>query len=241
MSTSASASASAFHYFPALPPELRFLIWEAALSAPSVWAAVRVPRPASNRKKSVFNMAFVGTAPPTVALSCKEAWRLLKQSYPERIHGPGGSTAKTRPYWVNLHHTVVYLGSPVDAVAILASFDADALSKFQHVALVWNTNIAHFGAVARACQRLATTCPALCTIIVEFYRRVSARDSVKPLEKPLTPESAAYYAGIPAYTGPQLDGQLRHPRYFRDQLLRLFGASPPRLHFLAPDAVQGLP
>ena len=178
-------------------------------------------------------MTFVGPAPAVAGMSSKESWRLLKQSYVDQIRGPGGSTGKTRPSWVNLNHTVVYLGDPSDTREVLAGFDAETLSKFKHVALAWH--ISQFGPLARACQRLATTCPALCTIIIQWC------ESAELLQQSLTLETAAYYADIPAYTWRQLEYQKLDTPYFRSQLLQYFGAPPPRLHLLAPDSGRGLP
>lgn len=218
-------AAPSFHLFPALPPELRSQIWESALSVPAVWAATRVSHTGDDVDSDTCEftvMDFVGPAPPLAGISSREAWCLLKRSYVKPIHGPQGRTGKRKAHWVNLSHTVVFFGGVLYVEDILAGFDADALSRFQHVAFTWH--ISQFGPLLRACRHLATICPALNTIIIQC---------VKGLPQPLTPETAAHYAEVPAYTGHELDWQEIDTPYLRSQLLQYFGASPPRLHLLA--------
>jgi hypothetical protein len=152
-----------------------------------------------------------------------------------------GSTGKTRPYWVNLNLTVVYLGNPVNTVEILANFNTRALSKFKHLALFWHNS--QYSLLARACQHLATTCPALCTIIIQCcnrYERIPEGESAEPIQQPTTLERVAHYAEILTYMGRQLDWQTLDTPYLRSQLLQYFGTSPPKLHLLAPDSRRGL-
>jgi hypothetical protein len=233
---------SAFHLFPSLPPELRFLIWETAFCVPSVWAAVRVHRPTSGHYSSTraFTMTFVGPAPPAAGMSCKEAWCLLKQSYGEQIRGPAGSTGTTRPYWVDLNHTVVYLGNPMNTMEILASFDTRALSKFKHVTLFWHNS--RYSLLARACQRLATTCPALCTIIIQCcdrYERIPEGESAEPIQQPTTLERVAHYAEILTYMGRRLDWQTLDTPYLRSQLLQYLAPRRPSCIFLPRIPAEG--
>jgi hypothetical protein len=230
---------SKFDLFPALPPELRFQIWETALSVQSVWSAVRVPAGASDsihQNNRAYTMTFVGPAPHVAGMACREAWRLLKRSYGRPVRGPAGSTGTARSYWVNLNHTVICLGFPLDAVAVLAGFDTEALSRFKHVVLTWH--LSQFGELARACKHLANACPNLSTIIIQWCE--TERTSAKSPQQPMGLETATYYAAIPAYTGCQLGCDALDMSYFRALLLQYFGNPLPRLHLLAPGSAQRL-
>ena len=221
------SAADSFVYFHALPPELRFQIWGEALSVCSVWAVVRSDNAARDTSARFlpFTMVFIGPAPYSAGLSSREARRLLEQSYVKPIRGPfSGLATSAGSYWVNLNTTVVYLGDcSSDAEPVLNSFGTDELSKFKHVALRWY----EYGRLARTCQRLATLCPALRTIIVQ--RSVTFR-------QPLSLETAAYYATISENAGPELGYEELDAPYFRSALLEYFGNSRPRIHILAPDS-----
>ncbi|KAH6631049.1 hypothetical protein B0J18DRAFT_119042 [Chaetomium sp. MPI-SDFR-AT-0129] len=234
---------SSFHLFPALPPELRFQIWESAFSIPAVWAGILV-RPTRedeiNLKARAFTaMAFVGPAPSLAGMSCQEAWRLLKRFYKKPIHGPLSLTGeKGNAHWVNLSHTVVSFWNPLHIDYVLANLDADTISRFKHVAITWH--IHQIGPLAEACQRLATVCPDLNTIIIQWWGLKALpdgpdrKDAVenRPPPYPLNPETAAHFAEISVYTGHELDCPEIDTPYIRSQLSQFFGASPPRLHWV---------
>ncbi|KAI9841437.1 MAG: hypothetical protein M1837_000713 [Sclerophora amabilis] len=228
------SATDSFIYFHALPPELRLHIWQQALSARSVWAAVGSynARRDPSASRLPFDMSFVGPAPYLAGLSCREARRLLEQSYVQPIRGPFSGLARGAGsyYWVDLNTTIVYLGDSSDARPVLNSFGTDELSKFKHVALPWY----QFAGLARTCQRLATLCPALSTIIIQ--RSATEWTTNPPLRQPLSLEEAAYYVTIPENTEPELgNGKLDVP-HLRSLLLEYFGDSPPRIHVLAPDS-----
>ena len=224
-----------FNYFHALPPELRLQIWGEALSVRSVWAAVRnynADRDLSANRLP-FIMVYIGPAPYLAGLSSREARRLLENPYVKPIRGLfSGLATSTGSYWVDLDTTVVYLGDSSDLTTVLNSFGADELSKFKHVALPWY----QFGRLARTCQRLATMCPALRTIIIQ--RSETEAVTNRPLRQPLSLETAAYYATIPEHAGPELGYEKLDAPHFRSLLLEYFGDSPPRLHLLSPDSAN---
>ncbi|MCJ1401158.1 hypothetical protein MMC11_004370 [Xylographa trunciseda] len=211
------SAADSFTYFHALPPELRLQIWGEALSVRSIWAAVRNYNADRDLSASrlPFIMVYIGLAPYLAGLSSREARRLLEQSYVKPIH-----TA------------VVYLGDSSDATTVLNSFGADKLSKFKHVALPWY----QYYRLARTCQLLATMCPALRTIIIQRSEMEAATN--RPLRQLLSLETAAYYATISEYAGPELGYEKLDASYFRSLLLEYFGDSPPRLHLLSPDSAN---
>lgn len=219
--------ADTFTLFPALPLELRLQIWGEALSVRSVWAAtpnIGSDHPTAN--SPLFSMAYVGPAPYLAGLSSKEARRLLERTYDKPIRRPSAGV-----YWVNMEKTVVYLGDSSDAIAVLDSFHDDDLSRLKHVAFGWS----RFDQLARICQRLATTCPDICTVVVH---QLDTNDNAAEdgfVSQPLNLEMATYYATIPIHTGPELGYEMLDTDYLRSILSEYFGTSPPRLHFLQPD------
>ncbi|EXJ72245.1 uncharacterized protein A1O5_04749 [Cladophialophora psammophila CBS 110553] len=230
---SAADSFTFFHTLP--PPELRLRIWRDALSVPSVWAAVHKNNTDRNLTAGClpFIMAYIGPAPYLAGLSSWEARRLLEQFYVKPIRGPSSGLATSAgSYWVDLDTTVIYLGDSLDAMTVLNSFGADELLKFKHVALLWN----QFGSVARTCQRLATICPALRTIIIQRDETEAATD--QPLRQPLSVETAAYYATLPGYPSPDLGYEELDAPYFQSLILEYFGDSPPKFHLLSPDSTN---
>ena len=219
------SAGNSFIYFPALPLELRLQIWAQALSVRSVWADLT----ASNLP---FTMAYIGAAPYLVGLSCREARRLLEQFYVGPIRGPFNGLTPSRSSWVDLDTTVVYLGAFFATTTVRKTFGADERSKFKHVALPWY----QFGNLARTCQHLAMLCPALRTLIIQRGEAQAATE--RPFPQTLSLEAAAYYATIPAYTGPELGCEGLDVAYFRSLLLEYFGDTPPRLHLLSRDSLH---
>lgn len=148
-----------------------------------------------------------------VGLSCREA--LLEQFYVGPIRGPFSGLTPSRSYWTQRSSS--YLGDFFDTTTVLNSFGADKPSKFKHVALPWY----QFGNLARACQHLATLCPALRTLIIQCGEAGAA--TKRPFPQTLSLETAAYYATIPAYTGPELGCEDLDVAHFRSLLLEYFG------------------
>jgi len=108
-------------------------------------------------------MGYIGPAPYLAGMSCREARRQLEQFYVGPIHGSFNDvTTGPGSSWVDLDGTVVYLSEFSDATTVLNSFDANELSKFEHVAPPWY----QYGKLARAWQHRATWCPALRMLIV---------------------------------------------------------------------------
>ena len=229
------SAADNFTCFQALPLELRLQIWKQALSVRSVWAAIHDCNADRDfgASRTPFIVAYIGPAPYLAGLSSREARRLLEQSYFKPLRGPrNGSATRVGCYWVDLDTTVVYLGDASKATTVVNSFGVDELSKFKHVALRWY----QFASLARTCQRLATLCPALRTIIVQLGEMEVA--TKLPLYQPLSLETAAYYAALSEYAGPALGYEELDAPHFRSLLLEYFGDSPPRLHLLSPGSAK---
>ena len=223
---------------PALPAELRLHIWQNALSVWSVWAAVRSCGSHAadcdlSANRPLFIMTNVGPAPHLVGLFSCEAWRLLKRSF-KPFGGPRGVAESAGACWVDMGRTTVYLGDCSDATLVLDSFAADEVSEFKHVALTLRYFSYQFSILARACQRLANMCPALRTIIVQLDETEPATDG--SLFPPMDLETAACFAKILEYTGPELGYKKLGMPYFRALLLEYFGDTPPRLHLLSTDS-----
>jgi hypothetical protein len=121
------------------------------------------------------------------------------------------------------------LGEHSSTINVLNRFDVGDLPKFKHVALPWY----QFSNIAKACQRLATVCPALRTLIIQRGKVESTAG--QPFRQILSLKTAAYYANIPKYTGPELGYAGMDVSYFRSLLLQYFGVTPLRLHLLSPD------
>jgi hypothetical protein len=233
-------SSSHFLPFPFLPAELRIQIWEAAFSAPTVLAAVRLPDDdVDGETCPTYTMTFVGPAPHLVAMSCSEAREVLtsaaRPSSVDEISGPLGSTGTRRRYWVSLDHTVVHLRTTADATEVLAGFDVAILSKFKHVALTWDErDLGGLDGLVRICRHLAIICPALETLIIQFGW--GSDDDNEPSSPSLSPEVAAFYAAIPASAECPCNGQeMADMAHLQRRLLQPFtGDSPPRLYLLPP-------
>ncbi|KAF2241342.1 hypothetical protein BU26DRAFT_176574 [Trematosphaeria pertusa] len=222
-----------FACFSALPPELRLLVWEHALSVWTVWAAAPNSAAGSHltANRLPFTMAFVGPVPYLAGLSCREARRLLERSYVKPVLGPRGTATIGDVYWVDLKKTVVYLGGGFNAIAVLDSFSAGGLSKFEHVGLSWY----RFQRLARTCQRLAALCPGIRTVIIQ--RSESEIATNNSTYKPLSLETAAGFANIAEKSGPELGYEQLDTHHLRALLLDYFGDSPPMFHLLPPGSV----
>ncbi|CZT53420.1 uncharacterized protein RSE6_14970 [Rhynchosporium secalis] len=211
--------ANSFTLFGALPPELRLQIWREALSVRTVWAAIR------NRA----SMAYIGSALYLAGLSCKEARRLLEQTYIKPICQLSADVC-----WVDMNHTVVYLGDFFETMTVIDSFHADDLCRFKHVALRWS----QFDRLARVCRRLAATCPALCTIVIHQTEPKAQPGAVSSFSRSLSHKTAIDYAIIFSHNNSALGYEGLDTDYLRSLLLAYFGASPPRLHMLPPDLAE---
>ncbi|KAK3899334.1 hypothetical protein C8A05DRAFT_18216 [Staphylotrichum tortipilum] len=241
---------SSFKHFSALPAELRLQVWEAALAVPSVWAALPRPLPSDGledgsntnpeARASAYTMAFVGPVPYMAGLACKEAWDLMNRSYGGPVHGPAGAPRITQPSWVNMDHTVVYLGDPLELMNSIRTFDAAALPRVQHVALTWR--MSHMYLLSAACHRLTYACPRLRTLIIQTSEYHGTRENPGPAPpEPLGLERAAFYARLLAYTGPQLNYDGMDMAQFRRDLNYDLANPPPTVHVLGPGELPAIP
>lgn len=208
------ATPTRFTCFANLPPELRFQVWTLALTAGAVWAANSVP--AKHRPDS---MAFVGPSPRLAGLACKEAWRLMEQIYDRPVKGLSRCGEGT---WVGLDHTVIALGPSQDTVALLDRFSADDLSRFQHVAVQWRT----WASLVRNCIRLAQSCPALRTLIIQ-------RIEPDAQARPLAVERAAFYAALLQYEESHFGDSTIDSTYLHQSLVSYFVDSLPMIHLVS--------
>ena len=229
-----------FKHFPELPAELRILIWEAALAAPSVWAAAPGPLPSGvtggsypnpRARAHAYTMGFVGPAPYMAGLACKEAWALMKRSYGRPVRGPAGAPHVTQLSWVDMDHTVVHVGD-ADTM-VLPAFDPETWFKIKHVALTWR--LSHYYLISSACLRLSEVCPLLRTLIIQ------TRENVDEASPPLSVERAADYAGILAYNGPPLECEEMDMAKFWAILKYDLPDPPPRVHVLGPGRLPAIP
>jgi hypothetical protein len=231
-----------FKRFGSLLPELRLQIWEDALCVPTVWVAIRnhdADCPLGENR-SPIRMKFIGPEPYLAGLACRESRRLLEQSFGKTICGPTGSATALGAYWVRLDRTVVYLGDATDAMAALASLGVDEVSRFKHVALSNSEHVAiswtRFTKLSRVCQRLAASCPALHTIIIQRDEREAGKNEA--LRGPLSQDMADLYAAVSEQTGPEIGYEEPCIPHLRALLLEYFGDRPPNLHLLPPKSAM---
>jgi hypothetical protein len=216
------ATAAQFVLFAALPTELRLRIWTEVLTEGSVWVAASAERlpndggtASANRRP--FHFTNVGTSPHLVGQSCHEARRLMKHIYGQPFQGLG-SVAAT--HWIYVENTVLIIDDALDPLWVLDSFSAEALARFHHIALVWQT----WGPLARACMRLAASCPRLQTLII---RRMWPDSSISPVDV----MTAAQLAAL-RHEESLLDDEEIDTDYLRQQLLQYFADPLPRLHLV---------
>ena len=158
---------------------------------------------------------------------------MLERSYGNLISGlQNGSMTSAGDCWVHLDTTVIYLGEPSDAKSVLNGCSPEPLFRFKHVALTWH----QFGELARTCLHLATICPALRTIIIQRSKR--NEEAKQGHAQPLSLETAACFAIIPEYTGPEIRDEGLDALHLRALLLEYFSESPPKLHSLSPLSSQ---
>ncbi|OIW27474.1 hypothetical protein CONLIGDRAFT_671258 [Coniochaeta ligniaria NRRL 30616] len=240
------ADTESFTRFPNLPPELRIQIWTEALTVTSVWVAVL--REPSNvhgggtlRSRRSISMTCVGPSPHLVGLSCREARDVMERIYQRPLRGPIMEATSRGVHWIYLDKAVITFVNPQDSTAILGRFGAE-ISRFRHVALVWGSFCFYF----HSCTRLAHSCPALRTIIVQHVelpenRPYSSTSTTQryvadsPVLWELDTATAAHYAALLEYTTPEPGGTDAHIVRLRKAIFDCFGDSAPTLHVLAPD------
>lgn len=246
--TASMASIGSFTRFPALPAELRVQIWTEALTESSVWAAALTkPRnvhdggPLPDHRS--ISMNCVGPSPHLVALSCKEARAVMYWVYKQPLRGPIMEATVQGAYWIYLDNAVVAFVNSQDSLAILDRFGAE-IARLQHVVLVWQD----WTIQPRTCMRLAKSCPALRTVIVQRVespkkRPYSSTSTTKcyvadtPVVLELDAMTAARYSALAEYDGPELGDSDADAVALRKSILQYFADSPPRLHILAPDEI----
>ncbi len=209
--------------------ELQLHIWEEALALWTVWTG-RTNRTAlaSDGQSPAVTMTFVGPEPYLAGLSCRYSRRVLELTYVKPIHLATNASA----YWVNLETTIIHLGEPSDAGAVLDAFSSNDLAKFRHIDMPWHPG--RFGDIARTCRTLATKRIPLRTIIIQRCDLDPA--SNQNCCQDLGQERAASYMALPDYSGPLLVDDTIDTSHFRSLLLEYFGNAPPRLHLLPLEA-----
>ncbi|KAK4147162.1 uncharacterized protein C8A04DRAFT_24958 [Dichotomopilus funicola] len=194
----------AFPRFRELPPELRIMIWEQAITSPTVWSIQLDPLPLDG--------------PPNPNPPCLGS----------KFIGPIGHGANTDRLlaWICPATTVVFLGACSPAIDRLRNFHAEDAAKFLHVALDWYFPAFNdLTSLFDVCAELAPTCKALETLIVG---RVDASSATT--QEPLPPSMAALYARLSQDPGPITDIEKIQDDDYREALLRLFPVPSPKLH-----------
>lgn len=200
-----------FPQFHELPPELRFKIWNQALSAPCVWAA---------KRDTAARMMVACVGPPAylAGYASYESRQIMRKLYGDPLVGVRPMVGSV--CWVYLENSLVYLRDHGDVTKLLETVPAKELKRFRHIALGYNS----YTTINLMCQRLASSCPELRTIIV-FWDPVANLPS-----HDLTPTAAANLTSLMHYTGPYRESDSLDTAYFRSLLLPLFGDCQLRLH-----------
>ncbi|KAH6626573.1 hypothetical protein B0J18DRAFT_143887 [Chaetomium sp. MPI-SDFR-AT-0129] len=130
---------STFHHFPRLPTELRFYVWEDALSVPAVFGMSRITPheygDSAETTASKFKMGFIGHAPYLVGLTCREAWQLIPRSSRILICGPSARCQQSvERHWVDLENTVLYIDNSKDEYDVIEDLDFRTRCGVKHIA-----------------------------------------------------------------------------------------------------------
>ena len=245
------AATESFTPFTKLPAELRIQIWTEALTVPSVWAVVlKKPKnvhdggPLPHRRS--IRMTCVGPSPHLAGLACKEAREVMERTYKNPLRGPIMEATVAGVYWIYLEKAVIALVDSQDSLAILDRFGAE-ISRFRHVALVWENWRTH----PMTCVRLAASCPALRTLVVQRAEAETTRTWVSTLLRPSTlcekvrpvvleldaATAARYVALAHRHEGPEVGAVDADPLTYRKSILQYFGQSLPKLHILSPGKI----
>ena len=228
-----------FERFALLPPELQIQIWEDALRVPTVWAATRNYEAgnSSDRGHTPICKRFIGPEPYLAGLACRESRRLLEQSFGQPLRGQPGSATTLGAYWVHLDTTVIYLGDTATATEILETWDVSEVRRFRLVALsdFALAAISHirFTTLAKVCQRLATSCPNLHTIII--HRVETNLEGNGTISGHLSRGMADLYARIPEESESEICRKESSSLYLASLLGEYFGDGPPKIHLLSPE------
>lgn len=224
-----------FWRFGSLPPELRLQIWEQILTVPTIWAATRNDDKHGEMRQPA-RLKTIGSNPFPAALACRESRRLLEQFF----RMPIGVSSNTviisgtglTAHWMSLEWTVIYLGDTADATSMLDDLGAENVSRFKHVAMSNLEPVAisssRFSKLAKVCQHLAASCPALQTVIIRREQRQPGVDDV--LHEPLGQNMVDLYAALSVQHQSQTGDDEPFAPHLRALLLEYFGDRPPILH-----------
>lgn len=236
------APVARFPLFRALPPELRLGVWRQALLAPTVWS-VDVDwvgdwdtyEHFSNISKLDLSLSPMGPASYLAGFACKESRQLMQQLFTKPLRG-SSVAVESRIYWINWDTTIVHLGNYLNLELATCSakgtFSEDEILHFRHISLDWTG----FLKDGLACRLLAKRCPDIRTLIIRLEGEGVGAN--------LT-ESAAVLTTLLESHGPERSQEiLRAEEYvntanFRSFVIRDFGESPPRIHFLLPASFTG--
>lgn len=230
---------SSFPRFPDLPLELRLMIWEYALTGGSVFAAgchyaISQDQQETRAHCSQTALVSVGPVPNLAGFACVESRRLLERFCTKLGFRHRRECNLPGVYWINMDRMVLYLDVYPPPLDVLRVFDAEVLSKLQHICFRWDRNSTCIAPITRACQLLAVSSPALRTIIIQLAPKAEIC-----IAQPVSLTTAAYYSTIPDYEGPELGVQELDCMYVRAYLLVYFVGSAPKLHIIPPASHNG--
>lgn len=213
-----------FTRFYDLPPELRLMIWEHALSGWSVFASGHCCATPQHEDESRAKTAAVPIGPVhhLAGLACRESRYLLEKSFARLTSRHSRGCNLPGIYWIDMDTTILYLDIDPAPVEFLGVFDAKSLSNLQHVAFRWNTGC--ISPIARACQLLAALAPELRTIIIQTTEESPGGRLTDALS---CSRAAACYTTI-------IENHGLDCAYLRAYLLNHFADPGPKVHILPP-------
>ncbi|KAF4627028.1 hypothetical protein G7Y89_g11124 [Cudoniella acicularis] len=127
-----------FTLFPRLPTELRFKIWEIALSRLSI---MDFRDQVDEKGKCMGGYLFQSGGHGSIARACKEAWRLMVKSHQRIELLLGYRVSRHRvATWIDFTNTIFYLGRGNFMWSSMETLSPDAIStRVKNVAIGWST------------------------------------------------------------------------------------------------------
>lgn len=248
-----------FHLFSSLPPELRLLVWEEALTDSGLWAPATTCKwevlgkrglMVHKRRDPQIRMKVYPWSSPT-RFACRESWYLSQHLRPKEFEMKKDGT-KNRFHWMDLKRNVIHLGNVNNASEVIYAMTRDELALITHLVIQWTATCGGLGILLK----LRFCCPGLRTVIFQDmgfeWDPVLAPDEDPPMtprllpepdyrihEAIVSPELAKLYMALTDPAMPLVShGPIRHEvrRNFLHHELRHL-EEPLRIHFVTPREV----
>lgn len=144
-----------FQRFPDCPPEIRFKIWENALTATCTWTL------------DAAGFRPIGNRPYLVGSANQEAQQILIETYGRPVLTRHGRAVRT--CWIYFPNTVIHLNGHETSPINFKSFTDDFCSRIMHVGITWYEK--NYGEILL--RRLGNRCENLETVILREPAKVN--------------------------------------------------------------------